>query len=60
MLHNMLKNALLIINFTIFLASCTSLKEDINYNKNNMLEKIKAVDDNYFIFKKLLLSLIHI
>ena len=54
MSRKLLKNTLLIINLIIFLASCSSLKEDIKYNKNNILDKIKAVDDNYFIFEKLL------
>ena len=49
-----LHNAFIMICLSVFLASCSSLIEDENFNKNSILSKIEFIDNQYFNLSTLL------
>ena len=49
-----LHHAFIMICLSVFLPSCSSLIEDKNLNKNNILSKIEFIDNQYFNLSTLL------
>ena len=66
MSHNIVINSLKIIIFLFIIASCSTLVEDKNMNKNNVMYKIQSIDSNFSNLETLLFvdidsqSLLHI